>query len=97
MKKFEKPSPDECRELVSRLRGKTFDEIIAMFGPPARDQGPRKEERLADGLPCVVEFRRTLTFYGVGKTIHRLIVAEQGDGQFEYQMAGREISEEHAA
>jgi hypothetical protein len=68
-----------------------------MFGPPAREQGPREEERLADGVPWVVEFQRTLTFCGVGKTIHWLIVAEQADGQFEYRMQGKEIADEKAA
>ena len=96
MKKFEKPSADECRELVHRIHGKTVEEIVTMFGPPARETGPRKEERLADGVPWVVEFRRTFTFYGVGKTIHRLIVAEQIDGQLEFRMQGREIADEQA-
>jgi len=68
-----------------------------MFGPPAKDLGYRKEDRLADGHPWIVEFRRTVVFHGVGKTIHTLIVAEQTDGQFEYRMQGREIAQEHAA
>jgi hypothetical protein len=97
MKKFERSSQDECRELVSRMRGKTFEEIIAMFGPPARELGPRKEERLADGVPWVIEFRRTVVFHGVGKTVHTLIVAEQTDGRFEFHMQGREITNEQAA
>jgi hypothetical protein len=97
MKKFERSSQEECRELVSRMRGKTFEEIVAMFGPPARELGPRKEDRLADGVPWVVEFRRTVFFHGVGKTVHTLIVAEQTDGQFEFQMRGREIADENAA
>jgi hypothetical protein len=97
MKKFEKPSQDECRELVHRIHGKTVDEIIAMFGPPARELGFRKEERLADGLPRIVEFRRTVVFHGVGKTIHTLIVAEQTDGQLEFRMQGKEIVAEHSA
>jgi len=95
--KFERPSLDEYKELVQRLRGKTVEEIVAMFGPPARETGPRKEERVGDGVPFVVEIRRTLTFYDVGKTIHRLKVVERTDGQFEYQMQGREITDEPAA
>src|SRR5215472_3929929 len=97
MRQFEKPSLEECRELVSRIHDKTVEELIAMFGPPAREQGPRKEERLADGVPEMVELRRTLTFYGVSKTVHRLIVSERADGQFEYRMQGREVVDEHAA
>jgi hypothetical protein len=95
--KFEKPSADECRELVQRLRGKTIEEIVVMFGSPARETGSRKEERVGDDVPFVVEIRRTLTFYGVGKTIHRLKVVERIDGQFEFQMQGREIVDDPAA
>ena len=96
MKKFEKPSVDECKALVQRLQGKTAEEIITMFGSPAHEQGSRTEERTADGKPWVVEVQRSFEFYGVGKTIHRLGVVERADGQFEYHMRGREIVDEHA-
>jgi hypothetical protein len=96
MKKFERPSVDECRALIRKLHGKTAEEIIAMFGPPAHERGPRTEERTADGKPWVVEVRRSFVFYGVGKTIHRLGVVERADGKFEYHMQGREIVDENA-
>src|ERR1019366_8783665 len=57
--RFEKPSMDEYRELVKRLAGKTAEEIIGILGQPARETGARKEDRLADGVPWVVEIRRT--------------------------------------
>ena len=88
---------DEFRELVQRLRGKTVEEIVAMFGPPTRETGPRKQERIGDGVSYVVEIRRTLTFYGVGQTIHRLKVVELIDGQFEYQAQGREMADKPTA
>ncbi len=66
--RFEKPSMDECKELIGRLRGKSADEIIGIFGQPARETGARKEERLADGVPWVVEIRRTLTYFDIGPT-----------------------------
>ena len=97
MKKYEKPSLDECKELVGRLHGKTAEEIIAMFGPPTRERGPRTEERLAGDVPWVVEIRRSFVFYGVGKTIHRLGVIERADGKFEYEMQGKALTDDHAA
>ena len=97
MKKFEKPSFDEVKELVRRLHGKTVEEMIAMFGPPARERGARTDERLADGVPWVVEIRRELMFRDVGPTIRRLMVTERMDGKFEFSMQGKEIADETAA
>jgi len=74
MKKFEKPSFEEFKELVHRLQGKTVEDMIAMFGPPAREHGPRTDERLAEGVPWVVEIRRELMFRDIGPTIRRLVV-----------------------
>jgi len=88
---------DECRELIKRLAGKTADEVIGILGQPARETGARKEERLADGKPWVVEIRRTLKYFDVGPTILRLRVTERVDGQCELQMSGREIPDEAAA
>ena len=93
MKKFEKPSLDECVALVGRLQGMTVDEMIAMFGHPSRERGPRTDERLADGVPWVVEIRRSVVFYDVGKSIDRLDVIELADGKFEFEMQGREIAD----
>jgi hypothetical protein len=95
--RFEKPSMDECKELIGRLRGKSAEEIIGIFGQPARETGARKEERLADGVPWVIEIRRTLIYFDIGPTIHRLRVIERVDGQCELQMSGREIPDEPAA
>ena len=78
---------DEYRELVKRLAGKTAEEIIGILGQPARETGARKEDRLADGVPWVVEIRRTLIYFDVGPTIHRLRVNERVDGQCELQMS----------
>ena len=89
--KLKRPSLDESRELVHRLRGKTVDEIVTMLGPPACETGLRKEERVGDGVPFVVGIRRTLTYYNIGKTIHRLKVVERIDGQCELHMAGKEV------
>jgi hypothetical protein len=88
---------DECKELVERLRGKNAEEIIGIFGQPARETGVRKEERVGDGVPFVVEIRRTLTYYDIGKTIHRLKVVERIDGQCEFYFSGQEIPDEPAA
>lgn len=87
---------DECRELVRRLNGKSGEEIIGILGQPAHESGARKEERSADGVPWIVEIRRTLTYYDVGATIHRLIVIEQANGKCELRMSGREISDKSA-
>jgi hypothetical protein len=95
--RFEKPSIDECNVLIGRLRGKSAEEIIGIFGQPARETGARKEDRVGDGVPFVVEIRRTLTYYDIGKTIHRLKVVERIDGQCELHMAGKEIPDEPAA
>jgi len=97
MKDFEIPSLDECNEMVERLQGKTVEDMIALFGQPTREQGSRTEHRLADGKPWVVEVRRSFVFYGVGKTIHRLKVTERADGQFEFNMQGRKIEDDHPA
>lgn len=94
---FEKPSIDECRALVSRLREKSADEIIAILGKPARETAERKEERLAEGVPWLVEIRRTLTYFDIGPTIHRLKVVERIDGQCELYMSGRKIPDEPTA
>jgi hypothetical protein len=95
--RFERPSAEESKALVLRLVGKATDEIISILGQPARETSARTEERLADGKPRVVEIRRTLTYFDVGPTIHRLKVIERADGKHEFQMAGREISDEAAA
>jgi hypothetical protein len=97
MKKFEKPSLNECKEMIHRLQGKTVEEMIVMFGQPTHEQGSRTENRLANGKPWVVEVRRSFVFYGVGKTIHRLGIVELADGKFEFHMRGREIVDEKAA
>jgi hypothetical protein len=97
MKKFETPSRDECYELVGRLTGKTVEQMIEMLGPPARKSGARIEERLADGVPWVVEIRRELIFRNIGTTISRLVVTERADGKFEFGMQGREITDETVA
>jgi hypothetical protein len=96
MKKFEKPSFDEVKELVHRLQGKTVEEMITMFGPPTREFGARTDERLADGVPWVVEIRRELMFHDVGPTICRLVVTERMDGKFEFSMQGKEIADDSA-
>jgi len=88
---------DEFRELVKRLAGRTAEDIISILGQPARETGPRKEDRLADGKPWVVEIRRTLIYFDVGPTIHRLRVNERADGTCEFQASGREISDEPSA
>ena len=80
---------DECQELIRRLRGKSAEEIIGILGPPTCESGARKEDRLADGVPWIVEIRRTLTYFDIGPTIHRLRVIERVDGQCELQMSGR--------
>lgn len=97
MKKFEKPSFEEFKELVHRLQGKTVEDMIAMFGPPARERGPRTDERLADGVPWIVEIRRELIFRDIGPTIHRLVVTERADGKFELSAPGKEIIDDRAA
>ena len=89
MKRFEKPSLKEFEELVHRLQGKTVENVIAMFGPPARERGPRTDERLADGVPWIVEIRRELMFRDIGPTIHRLVVTERADGKLELSAQGR--------
>jgi hypothetical protein len=96
MKKFEKASFEEFKELVHRLQGKTAEEMIVMFGPPARERGPRTDERLADGVPWVVEIRRELIFREIGTTIRRLVVSERMDGKFEFSAQGKEIVDELA-
>ena len=96
MTKFEKPSLDECKELVHRVEGKTVEEMIAMFGPPVIEHGRRIDERLADGAPWVIEIRRELMFHDVGPTVHRLVVTERMDGKFEFSMQGRVIADETA-
>ena len=95
--RFEKPSLEECREVVKCFGRKSAEEIIGILGQPAREIGARKEERLADGIPEIVEIRRTLTYFDIGPTIHRLRVTERVDGQCEFQMSGREIPDETAA
>jgi len=95
--RFEKPSIDECKVLIERLRGKSAEQIVGVFGQPGRETGARTEERLADGVPWVVEIRRTLTYFDIGPTIHRLRVIERVDGQCELQMSGQEIPDEPAA
>lgn len=95
--RFERPSAEESKALVLRLVGKTADEIIGILGQPARESGPRKEDRIYGSVPTVVEIRRTLTYFDVGPTIHRLRVIERADGKCEFQMAGQEISNESAA
>lgn len=89
--KFEKPSPEEFKELVQRLHGKTVEDMIVMFGPPAREHGPRTDERLGDGVPWVVEIRRELMFRNIGPTIRSLVVTERADGKFEFSAQGKEI------
>ncbi len=96
MKKFEKPSLEEFKELVHRLQGKMVEDMIVMFGPPVRERGPRTDERLADGVPWVVEIRRELMFRDIGPTIRRLVVTERMDGKFEFSAQGKEIVDEHA-
>jgi len=96
MKKFEKPSFEVFKELVRRLHGKTVDDMIAMFGPATRERGPRTDERLADGVPWVVEIRRELIFRDIGPTIRRFVVTERMDGKFEFSAQGKEIVDEQA-
>ena len=96
MKKYEKPSLQEFKGVVRRLQGKTVEDMITMFGPPARERGPRTDERLADGVPWVVEIRRELIFRDIGPTIRRLVVTERMDGKFEFSAQGKEIVDEHA-
>jgi len=95
--RFETPSRDECQRLIERLRDKRAEEIVGILGQPARETGARKEERLYDGVPRVVEIRRTLFFYDIGQTVHRLKVVERIDGQCELHMSGREIPDDPAA
>ena len=50
---------------------------------------PSFEERLAGGLPWVVEIRREFMFHDVSPTIRRLVVTERLDGKFEFAAQGR--------
>ena len=97
MNKFEKPSLEEFKELVQRLQGKTVEDMISMFGPPTREHGPRTHERLADGVPWIIEIRRELMFRDIGPTIRRLVVTERADGEFEFNAQGKEKVHEPAA
>jgi hypothetical protein len=92
--KFEKPSMDECQQIIERFKDKSADEIIGILGNPVRETGPRKDERIGDGVPFVVEIRRSLMFHDVSKTIHRFTVVERNDGKCEFHMQGRQIADE---
>ena len=96
MKKFDKPSLEECKELVQRLQGKTVEDLIAMFGSPVRESGRRTDKRSVEGKPWIVEIRRELMFHNIGPTIRRLLVTELINGQFEFYMNGKEILDEHS-
>jgi len=95
MKRFRKPPLDDCKALIEMLRGKTVEEITAMFGPAVREHGPERSERTANGEAWVVAFRRSLMFRDVTPTIHRLAVFELTDGKLEFSMQGAEITDEH--
>jgi hypothetical protein len=95
VKRFAKASVQECRELLHRLHGRTLQQLIGMFGAPAREIGPRtREDGLPDGQVQLVELKRTSLFHDVSPTIHRLFATERGDGKFEYHMQGKETGSE---
>jgi hypothetical protein len=45
MNNFEPSSPEQLKQFFDSLRAKSMDEMISLFGRPARELGPFKRER----------------------------------------------------
>ena len=85
MNNFEPSSQEQLKQFLDRLRAKSIDEIISLFGRPARELGPFKRERTHwDGKTESVEYCRSVGFMGAGSTAHILWVYERSDGQLEF-------------
>jgi hypothetical protein len=85
MNNFEPKSTEQLKEFFDGLRTKSVDELIALFGAPARELGPFQRERVHwDGKTDVVEYCRALGFLGMGTTAHILWVYERSDRQLEF-------------
>ena len=85
MNNFEPKSKDELQQLFARLRSKSVDEIISLYGAPSRELERFQRERIHwDAKREVVEYRRALGFLGRGSTDHILWVYERSDGELEF-------------
>jgi len=85
MNNYEPKSKEQLEEFFESLRAKSIAEIITLFGPPARELGPCKRERIHwDGKMEIVEYSRILGFLGTGSTAHILWVYECSNGQPEF-------------
>ena len=85
MNNFEPKSKEEVQQFFDGLRSKSMDEIISLYGVPARQLGERHRQRIHwDGKAEVVEYRRVLGFLGTGRADHILWVYERSNGDIEF-------------
>src|SRR4051812_21996103 len=85
MNNFEPKSKDELQQLLASLRSKSMDEIISLYGTPARELRQFERERIHwDGRLEVVEYRCALGFLGRGSTDHILWIYERCNGELEF-------------
>jgi hypothetical protein len=86
MNNFEPSSTEQLKQFFDGLRAKPINEIIALYGTPAREVGYARRQRVHwDGRTEIVEYRRTLGFLGTGTAEHLLWVYERSDGKLEFQ------------
>ena len=76
---------EQHKEFFDSLRSQPLDNIVILYGPPARELGPFKRERIHwDGKVEVVDYRRVLGFLGKGSTAHILWIYERSDRGLEF-------------
>lgn len=72
----------DCSDVTERFKDKTFDDLIAAFGPPIEDRA------------ATANSGRTVVFRNVTKTIGTLVVLQRANGKFEFRFqAGDEIDD----
>ena len=72
----------DCTNVTERFKDKTFDDLIAAFGPPIEDRAATPNSG------------RTVVFRNVTKTIGTLVVLQKANGKFEFRFqAGDKIDD----
>jgi hypothetical protein len=72
----------DCNDVVERFKDKSFEDMVAAFGPPIEDRA------------ATATTGRILVFGNVTKTIQSIVVLELPKGKFEFRFQAAKASDD---